>query len=91
MLIQVAQNTASGSINGQYYGTILVDTGINNAIIATGTGASFNSALTFIRHPTYITIGLPGSAASSQSGQYTYVFQGICPVNPPNYVGCGPP
>jgi autotransporter-associated beta strand protein len=91
ILMQVSNNTAS--LNGSYYGSMVVDTGINNAIIGTGTAASVNKALVQSTTPTSITIGLGGtaSAGNQQPGQFTYVYQGICSRNTTNNVGCGPP
>ncbi|WP_454617277.1 autotransporter outer membrane beta-barrel domain-containing protein [Bradyrhizobium cenepequi] len=91
MMMQIANNAQPGgtTINGYYYGTMLVDTGINNAILATRAEGGINSALLNSTTPTYITIGLPG-ITGNQAGQYTYVFQGVCDRNSPKHVGCGP-
>ncbi len=98
MVLAVAGNTSSVGVNGHYYGTMLVDTGVLDAILVTGGGRSTNQALVTSSTVTNMTLGLPGITASNGAGvsQFTYVYQGICQsgqTNASNQVinsGCGP-
>ncbi len=101
MLMRVSNNSAG--LNGSYYGTVVVDTGIAGGIITNGgttlngspcTTGCVNQALvqSAIQSatPTSITISLPGvtPSGSNQLGQFTYVFQGAC--NTSDTFKCGP-
>ncbi len=91
IVVRVFGNTSATAVNGQYYGTMLVDTGISDAIFTTG-GTRINPAMLTSPTVTNITIGLPGISASNgtQQSQYTYVFQGTCQSAQTDNVGCGP-
>jgi outer membrane autotransporter protein len=93
MLMKVTNSnpTVGPSLNGYYYGTIKVDTGINNAILLTGNNPTttnqfpVNQALqtSTSTTPTSIAINLPGYASGSASttpALFTYVYQGTCNV-----------
>ena len=91
IIVRVFGNTSPTAVNGQYYGTMLVDTGVSDAIFTTG-GTRINQAMLTSPTVTNITIGLPGISASNGTlqSQYTYVFQGTCQSGQPDNVGCGP-
>jgi hypothetical protein len=87
MSMQIS-NTGSGttSLNGQYYGTIKVDTGIMGAIVLVGNSATtgnatvnralINSNASSPSSAAQIAISLAGAAPAGQ--QFTYVYQGKC-------------
>ena len=91
IVARVSGNTSLTPVNGQYYGTMLVDTGVSDAIFTTG-GTRINQAMLTSPTVTNIAIGLPGISSSNGTpqSQYTYVYQGICQSGPPDNVGCGP-
>jgi outer membrane autotransporter protein len=91
IVASVSGNTSSTRVNGQYYGTMLVDTGVSDAIFTTG-GTRISQAMITSPTVTNITIGLPGISTSNGTpqSQYTYVYQGTCQSVPPDNVGCGP-
>jgi hypothetical protein len=99
MLMQVSNNAAG--LNGNYYGNVVVDTGLAVGIITSGTTCTIagtqtgcvNQALvqsaTQSATPTRIAITLGGAGASGNpAAQFIYVFQGVCPNGAS---GCGPP
>jgi uncharacterized protein with beta-barrel porin domain len=85
--------SGTGSLNGQYYGTIKVDTGIMNAIVLvgnTGQPAPVNTALNNSNPASastaaQIAINLGGAPGQ----QFTYVYQGTCGTSG-TAIGCGP-
>jgi autotransporter-associated beta strand protein len=86
MLMQISSNTAG--LNGSWYGTTIVDTGIGNSIIrvvpnnTTPPGTPVNQALIQSAQqgsPTSIAIILGGVGSGNSSPlQFTYQFQGVC-------------
>jgi autotransporter-associated beta strand protein len=101
MQISNAGASTQPSLNGQYYGTIKVDTGITNAIVLvgnTGLSAPVVTALTQSSPsaPAQIAISLAGATPSTGQQYFTYVYQGLCnsgTTNSQNQVingGCGP-
>jgi hypothetical protein len=98
MLMQVSNNTVG--LNGNYYGSVIVDTGLAVGIITNGpcpiagtTTGCVNQALVqsaiHSATPTNIAISLGGAGGSSSPpAQFVYVFQGVC--NTPSTTGCGP-
>ncbi len=91
IVASVAGNSSSTPVNGLYYATMLVDTGVSDAIFTTG-GTRISEAMITSPTVTNITIGLPGINTSNGTpqSQYTYVYQGICQTGAPENVGCGP-
>ena len=99
MLLTITNNKSpyASMVNGSYYGTMLVDTGVNDAILSNGltTGSNGNpginqALITSSGSVTSMMLSLPGMTTTSgaQPGQFTYVYQGTCQTA--STFGCGP-
>jgi autotransporter-associated beta strand protein len=105
MLMQISDNNPSStpSLNGYFYGSAVVDTGLAVGIISNGTNCTIAGATTGCVNqalvqsavhsatPTSIAISLGGAGGSGNPpAQFKYVFQGVCKNSDGSTTGCGP-
>ena len=98
MLLSITNNTSpyAAIMNGHYYGTMLVDTGITGSILTngqapgSGNNPSLNQALITSNSVTSMMLSLPGMTVTGgpQPGAFTYIYQGYCTTA--STQGCGP-